>query len=79
MYYVYILENKAGKHYIGIASNADRRLSSHNSGKVRSTRPYKPWEIIYAEECDNRIAARKREINLKTNYNEREKILNKLR
>jgi putative endonuclease len=53
------------------------RLLQHNSGKVQSTKPYKPWSIIYEERFQSRTAARKKEVKLKTNFSEREKILRK--
>ena len=51
MYYVYILESeKSGRHYVGLTSNLKRRLTEHNEGKVKSTKRYRPWKIIYTEE-----------------------------
>ncbi len=74
-YYLYILENNAGKHYIGISANIHVRLIAHNTDKVRSTRAYKPWKIIHQEKYGDRIKARQREIELKTNYAKRNSIL----
>ncbi len=37
------------------------RLLRHNGGRERTTKPYMPFELIYQEECVNRIQARKRE------------------
>ena len=39
---LYIIENKDGRHYIGISRDANHRLKDHNSGMVRSTKFYKP-------------------------------------
>ena len=51
MYYVYILESeKSGRHYVGSTSNLERRLTEHNEGKVKSTKRYCPWKIIFTEE-----------------------------
>ena len=78
-YYLYILENNGGRHYIGISSDIVKRLSEHNAGRVRSTKFYKPWRIIYKEKCINRIEARKREVILKTNFHVRSSIIDKLK
>lgn len=47
MWYVYIIiESIAKEHiYIGSTDNVNRRVSEHNSGLVKSTRPYRPFEI----------------------------------
>ena len=77
-YYLYILENKDGRHYIGVSQDVINRLKEHNSGMVRSTKFYKPWQIIYREAYESRVDARKREVVLKTNYNERIKVMSSL-
>jgi len=41
-------------------------LLSHNAGKVKSTKSYLPWKLIYNEEFETRIEARKREKYLKS-------------
>jgi putative endonuclease len=43
-----------------------RRLREHNSRKVRSTRPYAPFKLVYVEEVETLGMARKREKYLKT-------------
>ncbi len=75
MYWVYILlsENK-NRFYIGSTGNIDKRLKDHNQSKVRSTKAYKPWKLIYQEKFTDRTAARKRENYLKNNYQSRKEI-----
>ncbi len=73
-YSLYVLKNSNGRHYIGISANIEKRLYSHNSGRVRSTRPYGPWRLIYSEKYPNRILARRREVFLKNNFEARSKI-----
>ena len=64
---VYILRSeKDGKRYIGLTSNLERRLTEHNSGKVKSTRNRKPMQLIYREEFASRSEARQREQFFKT-------------
>lgn len=62
MYYVYVLISEFfPKTYTGITDNPERRLKQHNSGNSSFTQNYKPWSLIYLEDCIDRIAARKRE------------------
>jgi len=44
-----------------MTNNIERRLKEHNGGKMKSTKAFIPWEIIYFEKFQNRIEARKRE------------------
>ena len=47
---MYILKShKNNQYYIGSTSNLDSRLVLHNTGKVKSTRLYRPWSIYYFE------------------------------
>lgn len=67
MFYVYILNSLISKkHYIGSTDDLERRLFEHNSGKVKSTKAYKPWEMIYTESFSNRNEAFKREKQIKS-------------
>ncbi len=46
MKYVYILQSTDGAHfYVGLTGDLRIRLAAHNSGKVRHTSKYKPWQI----------------------------------
>jgi putative endonuclease len=66
-YYVYILKSKkTNKTYTGYTNNLERRLKEHNSGKSNFTSKYIPWELIYKEEFDKEIEARKKEKYYKT-------------
>ena len=66
-YYVYVLKSeKDGKLYTGHTDNLGRRLFEHNSGKVKSTAPRKPFVLVHSEEFLTRSEARLRERFLKT-------------
>ena len=66
MHKVYILESaKDKKLYIGTTSNLEKRLSYHNEGRVKSTRPRRPFKIVHTEEFGDRAHALKRERYLK--------------
>jgi len=67
MYFVYIIRSlKFEKYYTGSTENLDRRLKNHNSGKVRSTKVYKPWKIAYTELYESKSEALKREKQIKS-------------
>ncbi len=67
MFYVYIIYSKKYKRlYIGQNTNVKRRFIEHNNGKVRSTKAYVPYEIVYEEKHETRLAARRREEYFKT-------------
>lgn len=68
-YFVYILKSKvADWHYVGMSSNPQSRLKSHNSGQVKSTKSRRPFKIILIEEFPNRSKARLREKYYKTGF-----------
>ena len=66
MYYVYVLENGQGRHYIGSCSNLENRLRKHNQNSVRSTKNKGPFEIVLKEEFAHKTQARKRELQIKS-------------
>lgn len=66
MFYTYILKSKNCKrYYIGSTANLEARLISHNYGKVKSTKAFRPWEVIYREEYITKQEAYKREKEIK--------------
>lgn len=67
-FYVYVLYNKSKNFiYIGYSENLKQRLIEHNSGKVKSTKHYKPLDLIFYEAYRNMKDAKRREKYLKTN------------
>lgn len=52
--------------YVGMTEDLDRRIAEHNSGKNKTTKPYKPFKLIYSEEFQTRMEARIKEKNLKS-------------
>lgn len=79
MYYTYLIKSKIKNwKYVGSTSDLKQRLSSHNSGKVRSTKFYKPFELIYYEAYKTLCLARKRELELKKNSQQKEILLKRL-
>ena len=67
MYFVYALKSFSRVYiYVGLTDNVERRFGEHQSGNNKTTKPYRPFEIIHIEECETRVEARKREIFLKS-------------
>lgn len=66
-FYVYVLRSiDFERNYIGFTKDINIRLKQHNSGKTRSTKPYKPWKLLFFETYSTKIEAIKREKFLKT-------------
>jgi len=65
MYYVYIIRNETGKHYIGYTKDIENRVQEHNSGKTKSLRGKGPFELVYKESFNTRIEAAGRERQIK--------------
>jgi len=66
MYYIYLLKSSINKDiYIGFTNDLKNRFKLHNSGKVKSTKAFKPWKLIYYEAYKSKFDATKREKQLK--------------
>ena len=69
MIYVYVLRSQVDNRlYVGLSSDTARRLKSHNAGRTKSTKGYRPWELVHVEEYPDRTTAREREKYLKSGY-----------
>ncbi|NND16518.1 MAG: GIY-YIG nuclease family protein [Eudoraea sp.] len=67
MCFVYVLYSPGFKRfYVGSTINLDKRVAEHNRGKTKSTRPFKPWKLVFKESFGTIEKARKREKYLKT-------------
>ena len=68
-YYTYVLTSKIDNgFYVGWTDNIDRRINKHNSGKVKSTKARRPFQLVYYEACRSKQKAIKREKQLKTGF-----------
>ena len=66
-FFTYVLKSdNAGRHYYGHSKNVENRLNDHNKGKVRSTKAYKPWKLIYSEKFETKSEAYQREMFFKS-------------
>ena len=71
-WYVYVLQSiKNNGWYIGSTNNYKKRISTHNQGKNKATKPYVPWKLIYLEVSLNIEDARAREKYLKSGMGRR--------
>ncbi|HZR21142.1 MAG TPA: GIY-YIG nuclease family protein [Verrucomicrobiae bacterium] len=82
MFWVYVLENSAGKLYVGQTDDLEIRLANHNrtdktAGKF--TRKKGPWELVWSEQhaTPSSAVSREREIkSMKSSRWIREHLLN---
>ncbi|WP_052477009.1 GIY-YIG nuclease family protein [Nonlabens marinus] len=66
-YHAYVIESqKDGRWYKGVTKSISSRLIEHNSGRTPSTKPYRPWSLVYSEEFKTFAEARKRGVYLKS-------------
>lgn len=61
-YFVYAIRSEVDKRiYVGFSEDVQKRLKEHNSGKTKSTKGYRPWNLIFMIECESRQEAREKE------------------
>jgi putative endonuclease len=71
-YFIYIIYSESfDRYYVGLSKDIDSRLKTHNSGKVKSTKAFKPWILVHTEQFETRIEARKREKYFKSSAGRR--------
>ena len=67
MYYTYIIQSqKNNRYYIGSTKDLNRRLLEHNSNNTQSLKNKGPFKLIYKEQYQTVIEARKREKEIKS-------------
>ncbi|MEX2033290.1 MAG: GIY-YIG nuclease family protein [Candidatus Colwellbacteria bacterium] len=67
MHYVYIiLSSKSHIFYFGSTNNLKRRFILHNQGRIKSTKPHLPWELVWYGAFTTEREARDFEQYLKT-------------
>ncbi|MDP3958157.1 MAG: GIY-YIG nuclease family protein [bacterium] len=65
MAYLYILQNKAGRFYIGSTSDLEKRLKHHLGGHTPSTKRLGPMKLVFNQEFALLAEARQMEKWLK--------------
>lgn len=73
-----IKSTKKNWYYIGSTKDLKNRFSEHNRGAVKSTKPYRPFKLIYYESYTTFSLARKREIELKKKGQQKEILFKRL-
>ena len=62
MHFTYVLKSETnGNLYIGSAMDVEKRVALHNAGKVRSTKAYRPWQLLEFQTFPTRSEAVQRE------------------
>jgi putative endonuclease len=62
----YILRCADNTLYTGITNDLEKRLAAHNAGTAsKYTRPRGPVKLVFVEDCADRSAASKRELEIK--------------
>jgi putative endonuclease len=78
-YYSYVLRSlKNGILYKGSTQDIEKRINTHNSGKVEFSSKYMPWELVLFEEVQTRADAINREKWYKTGVG-RNWVLNQIK
>lgn len=73
MYYFYIIRSEINnKLYKGSTEDLKKRFKEHNLGKVKSTKNYRPWILIYYEAHLTKTLSRKAELFYKTSQGRRQ-------
>ena len=66
MYSIYIIKSLNKEwYYVGHTQNKNTRLKYHNGGRVKSTKFYAPFALVYSEEFKTKSEAFKREQQIK--------------
>jgi len=72
MFYTYVLQSlRDHTYYVGYTKDVNKRLNTHNLGKVRYTKGHFPYKLIYTEEYKSMKDAKAREREIKTFKNMR--------
>ena len=67
MFFVYAIKSKIRNYiYVGLTKDLNERINRHNNGREKTTKPYKPFKLIYFERFRTRIEARKKKKYLKS-------------
>ena len=66
MPHTYILySEKLAKYYVGSCTGLERRLYEHNNGHSKFTSLGIPWLIVYTEDYETLLEAKRRELQIK--------------
>ena len=67
LFSVYVLQSgKSGRYYVGCTQDVAARITQHNAGMTRSTKPGRPWRLVHSENYPTLSLARQRESQIKS-------------
>jgi putative endonuclease len=67
MIFVYAIRSLSKNYiYVGQTNHVIKRFHQHNQGKEKTTKPFRPFELIYTSSHPDRSSARVAEKYLKT-------------
>jgi putative endonuclease len=67
MFYIYVLQSlKDLKTYVGYTCDLEKRLEKHNRGLVKSTKHRRPIKLLFSENFETELEAKKRELYWKS-------------
>jgi putative endonuclease len=66
MYYVYLLKLNNSEYYAGSTANLESRVSEHEKGKNKSTKLFRPVELVWSASFKTRKLAENFEKYLKS-------------
>jgi len=79
MFYTYLIKSlNHNWHYTGSTKDLKKRFFEYNLGKVKSTKFYKPFILVYYEAYQSYSMANKREMELKNNNHQKELLFRRL-
>ena len=62
MYTIYALSSTTRNYiYVGLTGDLEKRMAYHNGGFEKTTKPYRPFTLLYTEQAATRQEARARE------------------
>ncbi len=65
-HFIYILQSRDGRYYVGYTTDLERRMQQHKTGKgAKFTRAFGFKKLLYSENHPSKSAALKREALLK--------------
>jgi putative endonuclease len=77
MWWVYIIKSQSKNwYYVGSTNRLKLRICEHNDGKVKSTRSYLPFTLVYKRSFEEEKAAREYERLIKDKRILKESIIN---
>ena len=62
MFWVYAISSLNRSYiYVGLTSGLESRIARHNKGYEKTTKPYRPFVLLFSEQVNTRTNARERE------------------